>query len=71
MISVEKKNFLSWLCVNKYINIENYDQITEILNNYKNANNEINKYKYFNIRYGAVDKYKLNSILEQERFLFA
>jgi len=68
---VEKKNFLSWLCVNKYINIENYDQITEILNNYKNANNEINKYKYFNIRYGAVDKYKLNSILEQERFLFA
>ena len=66
---IEKK-LLDWLIINKYIKMEEINEITNTLNIYRNIKKELTYYENFNIRFNSVCKKSLKKILELDRFIF-
>tara|TARA_B100000902_G_scaffold178778_1_gene172018 strand:+ start:1486 stop:2418 length:933 start_codon:yes stop_codon:yes gene_type:complete len=62
--------FIEWLKGMKQIDSTEAEEITNVVNIYKNIKDELSNYPYTVIRFGGVDKESLYNILEKDRFVF-
>ena len=62
--------FGKWLQIHNNLSDEVYNKVMSILEMYKNLDKELKNYPYFAIRSDRIDKEKLFSLLEKERFVF-
>jgi len=62
--------FIEWLTNVNHITEEDKEEITNTINIYKSVKDELGNYPYTVIKFGSVDRYKLQSILERDRFVF-
>ena len=64
--------FGKWLQIHNNLSDEVYNKVMSILEMYKNSKwiKELKNYPHFAIRSDRIDKEKLFSLLEKERFVF-
>jgi len=66
----QNTDFITWLVNINQIEKDEVEYIYKILDMYNNVKNELVKYPYIVLKFGYIDKDKMRTVLEKDRFVF-